>query len=109
MNTCGNYTQIHMNKSGSIGFCKGCSAFHLTIKGVLTMIHLQQLENIALSLNKMKSDLFDHHSQEPISSGVQIKLSANIYLCLSFCEIEDSIELIEMGSYMHHLQDIINS
>lgn len=109
MNECGNFLEIHENMSGTIGYCVGCSCFHLTVKGVLSILTKSQLENVDKNLNQMRSDLMNHHNKQEIKAGVQIKLAANIYLCLNYKEIANTIELIEMGSYMQYIQDIVNS
>lgn len=108
MNECGNFIEIHKNKSGSIGYCSGCCSFHLTIKGLLTLLNQNQLVNVERNLNQMKDDLMTNHANETVQAGVQIKLSTNIFLCLNFNEISNAIELIEMGIYMQNIQDIIN-
>lgn len=109
MNECGNFIEIHNNISGTIGYCSGCCCYHLTIKGVLTILNQNQLNIVEKNLTQMKEDLVTNHNNHTVEAGVQIKLSNNVFLCLSFKEISNAIELIEMGSYMQHIQDIVNS
>ncbi len=109
MNDCGNFQNLHKNPSGSISYCAGCCSFHLTIKGVLTILTYNQLMNVERNLNQMKVDLVGNHSNDLVQAGVQIKLSKNLFLCLNFDEVSEAIELIEMGSYVQQIQDIVNS
>lgn len=65
--------------------------------------------NVALILIQMKMNLAGSNSNDLVQAGVQIKHPKTVFLCLNFDEVTEAIELIEMGSYVQQIQDIVNS
>ncbi|MCH2231292.1 MAG: hypothetical protein MK105_13200 [Crocinitomicaceae bacterium] len=101
------FLELNTNKVGSVSYCYNCECFHLKLHGVLSFLSNDQLSTIEFNLNKMKRDLeFSHNLSDP-SIGVQIKLTKNTYLCLTYDELVLSLELIDIAIYMKDVNDIV--
>ena len=107
MSNCSEYTVLHENQLGKVGYCFGCESYHLKMSGLLSVISDEQLSNIERNLSNMKSDLEMNHDVSDIEVGVQIKITNNTYLCLNYTEVLNGLELISMGQYMKTVNDLM--
>lgn len=107
MNTCEEFIQLNTNKVGTIGFCQGCNCFHLKILGVLSFVGQNQLVAVENNFKKMAADILVNQEEPDATIGVQIKLSKNAFLCMTYIELMCALELIEVGMYMKKVNDLV--
>ena len=107
MSHCTEYTVLHENDLGKVGYCYGCEKFHLKMSGLLSVINDEQLKSIEINLENMQLDLETNQDTEDLDIGVQIKLTKNTYLCLTYSQVIDGLELIRMGHYMKKITDLV--
>ncbi len=107
MSDCGEFRHLNQNKIGTVGYCYDCECFHLKLHGVLSYLSADQLDSIQNNLKKMRRDLEATQDLDDPSIGVQIKLTKNAYLCMTYVELVLSLELIEVAVYMKNVNDIV--
>ncbi|MFT6443278.1 MAG: hypothetical protein ACJASM_002838 [Salibacteraceae bacterium] len=76
------------------------------MKGLLSVVSEVQLGVIEENLVQMQSDLETQQINDP-TVGVQIKITENTFLCLSYDEVIEALELIEMAKYMKNINDLV--
>lgn len=106
MRSCTEFISLHENTLGLAGYCYGCESFHLKMKGLLSVVSEVQLGVIEENLVQMQSDLETQQINDP-TVGVQIKITENTFLCLSYDEVIEALELIEMAKYMKNINDLV--
>lgn len=106
MSSCTEFVRLHENSLGHAGFCYGCESFHLKINGLLSVVNEKQLIVIKNSLNQIQNDLEVQNIVDP-TVGVQIKITSNTFLCLSFAEVIEALELVDMAVYMKNINDLV--
>lgn len=106
MSHCTEYIKLHENCLGNVGYCYGCDNFHLKINGLLSVVNEDQLDGIKRSLSKIQIDL---EGQKEVDSavGVQIKITKNTFLCLSYEEVIEALELIDFAKHMKNVNDLV--
>ena len=107
MSQCIEYMVLHENDLGKVGYCYGCESFHLQMNGLLSVVNDEQFLAIENSLESMKLDLEKSLDMEDMESGVQIKITKNVYLCLTYLELIDGLELLKIGQYMKQVNDLV--
>jgi hypothetical protein len=65
-----------------------------------------QLGVIEENLVQMQFNLETQQLNDP-AVGVQIKITENTFLCLSYDEVIEALELIEMANYMKKINDLV--
>ncbi len=105
--SCSKYTVLHENKLGFIGYCFGCEIFHLKMGSLLSVVSDEQLERVHDNLKCMKYDLESNLAVEDVGSGIQIKITQSTFLCLSYSEVKEGIELIRIGQYMKKIKELV--
>lgn len=106
MRSCTEFVSLHTNALGDAGYCYGCESYHLRMNGLLSVISDSQLTVIENSLSQMQDDL-EVQDLNDSTVGVQIKITENTFLCLSYDEVIDALELIEMMKYMKKVNDLV--
>ncbi|GEM_PF-5102179 len=107
MSQCDHYKELHKNASGSVGYCYECAQYHLRIKGLLTILEEGYLTGIENHLQTIQSDLEETQDVSDVNVGIQIKLSSSTYLCLSYAELVEAVDLIHMAQYMKKVNELV--
>ena len=107
MSHCTDYTVLHENELGKVGYCYGCESYHLRMSGLLSVVSNEQLYNIENNLENMKLDLEANQDTEGADAGVQIKITNCTFLCLSYSEVVEGLELIKIGKYMRNVHELM--